>query len=438
MKLLNIIIGILLCLVITGCSRSKTSNASNVSAPTSISGKTIKFTVSSGAGGFAASGTWNLVVSSTVNRYEVIGDYVNVVNSAGTFMYSPDGNKATVAMDDSVIGKGNFYLTFTSATAGTYTADAEQSFSAYQSGSFTEIDTTADDDDDTTTTTADDDDDTTTTTRTYYDLNGITFGNNTFVAVGERGTVRYSSDNGSSWDNGTSGTTRELYEIAFGSNSFVAVGERGRHSYSSNNGTSWDNGTWSDTDHVTGVEFGNNIFIGSSSTNLTKSTDNGANWNLIGAGLKVYDVAFGNSMFLACGAEGAIVTTSDNGSSWTTRTSGASTSTLYGITFGNNQFFSVGSSGKLIKSINNGSSWSTVDSTVTKSLYSIVFGNSTFVGVGYKTVIVSTDNGSTFTEKENTLTFNDVTFGNGVFAAVGDDEKIYTSTDGDTWTKVYP
>ena len=75
---------------------------------------------------------------------------------------------------------------------------------------------------------------------------------------------------------------------------------------------------------------------------------------------------------------------------------------------------------------------------ITKSLYSIVFGNSTFVGVGYKTVIVSTDNGSTFTEKENTLTFNDVTFGNGVFVAVGNDEIIYTSTDGDRWTKVYP
>ena len=218
---------------------------------------------------------------------------------------------------------------------------------------------------------------------------------------------------------------------------FVAVGERGRHSYSSNNGTSWDNGTWSDTDHVTGVEFGNNIFIAPSSTNLTKSTDNGSNWNLIGAGLKVYDVAFGNSTFVACGAEGAIVTTSDNGSSWTTRTSGASTNTLYGITFGSNQFFSVGSSGKLIKSINNGSSWSTVDSTVSNSLYSIVFGNSTFVAVGYRTVIVSTDNGSTFTEKENRYTFYDVTFGNGVFVAVGNDENIYTSTDGDTWTKVY-
>ena len=30
-----------------------------------------------------------------------------------------------------------------------------------------------------------------TTTRTYYDLNGITFGNNTFVAVGERWNCTY-------------------------------------------------------------------------------------------------------------------------------------------------------------------------------------------------------------------------------------------------------
>ena len=44
------------------------------------------------------------------------------------------------------------------------------------------------------------------TTRTYYDLDAITFGNNTFVAVGESGVVRTSSDNGATWDNGTSGT----------------------------------------------------------------------------------------------------------------------------------------------------------------------------------------------------------------------------------------
>ncbi len=79
-------------------------------------------------------------------------------------------------------------------------------------------------------------------TRTYYDLNAITYGNNTFVAVGERGTVRSSSNNGSSWDNGTSGTTREFYEIAYGDNTFVAVGQSGTHSYSGDNGNSWSTG----------------------------------------------------------------------------------------------------------------------------------------------------------------------------------------------------
>ena len=116
------------------------------------------------------------------------------------------------------------------------------------------------------------------TTRTYYDLDGITFGNNTFVAVGERGTVRTSSDNGATWDNGTSGTTKDLSEIAYGNSTFVAVGERGTHLYSRDDGTTWDNGTWGDDDWITGVAFGNNTFVGISHTYLTKSTDNGSNW----------------------------------------------------------------------------------------------------------------------------------------------------------------
>ena len=105
-------------------------------------------------------------------------------------------------------------------------------------------------------------------------------------------------------------------------------------------------------------------------------------------------------------------TSNDNGSSWTSRTSGASANSLYGITHGNNRFISVGSSGKLIKSTDNGSSWSNVNSTVSNSLYSIAYGNNIFVGVGSNTVIASTDNtGSTFGIKETTLSFNDVTFG---------------------------
>ena len=110
--------------------------------------------------------------------------------------------------------------------------------------------------------------------RIWYDLYGVTFGNNTFVAVGEKGTVRTSSDNGTSWDNGTYGTTRNLKEIAYGDQAFVTVGDYGTILYSSDNGATWDNATWSGSDHLTGVAYGNNTFIGVASENVIKSTDN--------------------------------------------------------------------------------------------------------------------------------------------------------------------
>jgi len=277
-------------------------------------------------------------------------------------------------------------------------------------------------------------------TRTYYDLNGITYGNNTFVAVGDDGTVRTSSDNGATWDNGTRGTTRDLYEIAYGNSTFVAVGQSGTHLYSRDDGATWDNGTWSSADDITGVAFGNNTFVGVSDNKyLTKSTDNGANWVQGCSGVSVYDVAFGNSKFVASGAKGAIQT-SDNGSDpCSTGSSGTMTHTLYGITFGNNRFFSVGSSGKLIISADDGGTFADKTSPTTITLYSTVFGNDKFVAVGPYAVVVSDNVGDSAGITDETVDLNDVTFGNGVFVAVSDKDKIYRSTDdGDSWTKVYP
>ncbi len=278
-------------------------------------------------------------------------------------------------------------------------------------------------------------------TRTYYDLDGITFGNNTFVAVGESGVVRISSDNGATWDNGTSGKTTQLNEIAYGNSTFVAVGQSGTHIYSRDDGATWDNGTWSDNDHVTGVAFGNNTFVGVSSTYLTRSTDNGSNWIRGCSGVRVHDIAFGNSKFVGSGAEGAIQI-SDNGSACSTPSGTGSRTTeekLYGITFGNNRFLTVGTDGWLSITADNGNNFTALTiPTGANDLKSAAYGNNIFVAVGIRSVVVSNNDASTNPIlKENTLTFNDVTFGNGVFVAVGNDEIIYTSTDGDTWTKVY-
>jgi hypothetical protein len=142
MKKLTLFIGVLLSLVIAGCggdidsNSDSNSNNLNVSAPATISGKSFKAVITSGSGGFASSGRSVFVVSNTDNKYKVLGDSINTINTRGTFSYSANNNKATIVFNDSVLGKGNYHFTFISETKGTYTAESEQSSLAKQSGSF--------------------------------------------------------------------------------------------------------------------------------------------------------------------------------------------------------------------------------------------------------------------------------------------------------------
>jgi hypothetical protein len=57
------------------------------------------------------------------------------------------------------------------------------------------------------------------------DLSRVTYGNNTFVAVGNNGTIVTSPD-GINWTSRTSGTTKSLYGVACGTGTFVALGEK--------------------------------------------------------------------------------------------------------------------------------------------------------------------------------------------------------------------
>jgi hypothetical protein len=139
MKKAILFIGMFLSIALIGCSSTDSNNIdSDVSAPSSISGKTVEFTISSGSG-FASSGTWTVVVSNTDNQYAATFDTVNPTNSAGLFTYSANGNIGTISFYDSASGRGHLYLTFISSTSGTYTADSVSSSSANQSGTFVEL-----------------------------------------------------------------------------------------------------------------------------------------------------------------------------------------------------------------------------------------------------------------------------------------------------------
>ena len=293
---------------------------------------------------------------------------------------------------------------------------------------------------------------TTTTTIKYSKLNGVTFGNNTFVEVGDKGAVRTSSDNGATWDNGTSGITSELNEIAYGNSTFVAVGQSGRIYTSSDNGTTWSRSTWSGSDHLTGVAYGNNIFNAVSSANVIKSTDNGSNWILKSSAVKVYDVGFGNDT-----ASGEIATVDtithggdhDNGTYTSVALSGGSGSgaqatvivsgngvTSVSITDGGTALYQIGE----VLTIDNATIGG--DDNATCRVATVTVTSNVFIGVGAKGASCYSPDDSPYSNGEkwicnppitNEKTLYGITYGNNKFITVGASGSVLRSDDGSDW-----
>jgi hypothetical protein len=120
----------------TGCDDSNSNSNSSVPAPSSLAGKSYKMTIDNGSAPFASAGISMVVFSNTAMNYKVLGDGVNTFNSSGSYTYTTNGNQGNAAIVDNAISNGNFILTFTSSTTGTYQATAEFDANSNQTGSF--------------------------------------------------------------------------------------------------------------------------------------------------------------------------------------------------------------------------------------------------------------------------------------------------------------
>ena len=140
----------------------------------------------------------------------------------------------------------------------------------------------------------------------------VTWSGDTFVAVGQEGI--FSSSDRKEWKRlGLKNTT--LYGVTYGNSLFVAVGEG--ETIVSRGGIDW-------------VERGGVIF----------TSPDGVNWikRNINAPL-LYDVAYGNGVFVAMGKN--IILTSQNGVDWKQQ-GGGEINTLRSIAYGNGLFVIVG------------------------------------------------------------------------------------------------
>jgi photosystem II stability/assembly factor-like uncharacterized protein len=147
----------------------------------------------------------------------------------------------------------------------------------------------------------------------YDNISAIAFGNNRFVAVGDRGRIATSTD-GTNWaavSNSRFGTS-SIYAIAFGNGKFVAVGDSGKMA-SSTDGTNWT--AVSDSkfgyDHIFAIAYGNNKFVAVGSNGKMATSTDGTNWTAVsdskfGTGdlSIIFTIAYGNNKFVAGGAYG--------------------------------------------------------------------------------------------------------------------------------------
>ena len=266
-------------------------------------------------------------------------------------------------------------------------------------------------------------------------LNAVTYGNGTFVAVGELGTILTSPD-GVTWTIRTSGTSYGLNGITYGNNTFVAVGDT---ILTSPDGVSWTIRSSMTSGGLQGVTYGNNTFVAVAYSGAILTSPDGVSWTIINSGVPYGSgVTYGNGTFVAVG-DSAILTSPD-GVTWTTKNFSASLS-LFAVTYGNGTFVAVG--GTILTSPD-GVSWTIRSSGISSGLYGVTYGNGTFVAVGDSAILTSPDGVRwTIINLGASLSLFAVTYANGTFVAVGSRSTgrysfigtILTSLDGVSWTK---
>lgn len=173
---------------------------------------------------------------------------------------------------------------------------------------------------------------------------------------------------------------------------------------------------------------------------ITTST-NGTAWSTpknIGKEIYWLDIIFENGLFVTVGYRGMISSSSD-GVTWKTPTQYGAQYNWTSVAYGNGRFVTVAENGWITYS-KNGTGWQSPKSGIGGLAYSITYGNGKFVVVGYNGIVASnadTEYISSNSWEENKVgnsTWNSVVFGNGKFVAVGDGGYFTSSEDGIEWT----
>jgi hypothetical protein len=274
---------------------------------------------------------------------------------------------------------------------------------------------------------------------TNNNLKSIKYTGNTFIAVGDEGTIIKSFD-GIGWEKVDSKTKETLYDVAYGNGTYIAVGT---HILASSDATNW--GFVYDFNKVRGyfthIIFGDGIFIAARYDGSIAISQDGKEWRELKITThSITSLAFAENKFIALGdcAHGVI---SENGLDWTPLVADKK-NTANKLDWGACDFFSsLGySSGKYVAAIrgyddtqfgkiflsSNGVLWKKAVEFDDTPRGIAVNENGEVVVVGPKMLIESDDKNNwrsykldKYSNSSDMDSLESVTFGKGKFVAVG-------------------
>lgn len=251
-------------------------------------------------------------------------------------------------------------------------------------------------------------------------LNGVRFIDaNNVVAVGANGTIIRSSDTGYNWIAQQSGTEANLFGVGFSNGSVgVTVGARlifvtvlPEILNTSDAGQTWGSQGYSAllTD-VKFVDAQRAIVVGYSGA-MIRTTDGGSSWIPLSSGVtdNLLSVDFVDANTgTATGSFGRILRTNDGGNTWTSQPSGILNSLNAVDMVNSNVIFACGNAGIVCRSTNGGTSWSSQQTPVTHNLTGLSFVDpNNGWAVGWQGVILRTTNGGASWHTQTSGTTND-------------------------------
>lgn len=280
-----------------------------------------------------------------------------------------------------------------------------------------------------------------------YTLNSIACLGTLCIAVGDYGTILISEDNGITWNNQKRKTTEHLFSAFIQENTLFCAGNGGTIIRSPDKGKTWEGIEGFVNDDLHFITFINNSigFLGGANGNIYRTDNSGITWQSV-----VSDTNFSfqkchrnNALLIATGSKGSFYMSNDNGNSWSRKELPFQAEWINGAATLDNNIVLVGDRGMIYTGKDN--LWAkNTNVSKNRDLYCITKNSDRiFTGGRDGSLQYSTDEGKNWTSANISSTTNISTIlhnNNDVYAfCTADSTMLYSSDKGEAWlTKRLP